>query len=95
MDGRSEILPGARRGGIAAVALCSFLPTRPDPGAPGPLSLLPLTAPGRAEQSPRAAEPASWASVSATPPQPYPTGMWACLDIPLWAPSYPLPDASG
>lgn len=39
----------------------------------------------------RGAEPAPWASVSTIPPQPSLTGMWACQDIPLWAPSYPLP----
>lgn len=76
-------------GRVCSCRALLLLPTRPAPLVVAP------RAPGRAEQSRRAAERASWASAPATPPQPSLTGMWACLDIPLWVPSYPLPDASG
>lgn len=80
MDGRGEILPGGRQAGVAAVALySSYQPTNPAPSR---------CCPSRPQAGlSRVAEPASWASVSATPPHSSLTGMWACLDFPLWAPS--------
>lgn len=80
MDGKGEILPGGRRGRVAAVALSSsYQPTNPPPNRCCPLR-------PQAGLS-KVTEPASWASVSATPPHLSLTGMWACPDIPLWAPS--------
>lgn len=55
---RFSILPGVGRSG--SCRSLALLPTQP------PHSSRPLAAPGRAEQT----QPAAWASVSVTPPQP-------------------------